>query len=131
MVVLIFFFEFEIETNLSSLSSGTGTIPMFGSIVQKGKFSAWALLEFVNALNKVDFPTLGNPTMPHLNPIYLLLTVLENKSNFLSINIGIESIIFFITFSNSVFSSSEKFVKTKSEISIFFSGFPIPILTLE
>ena len=92
---------------------------MFGSIVQKGKFSACALLEFVNALNKVDFPTLGNPTMPHLNPIYLLLTVLENKSNFLSIRIGIESIILTVVFDNSIFSSSLKLFRTKSEASIF------------
>ena len=131
IVVLIFFFEFEIDTNLSNLSSGTGTIPIFGSIVQKGKFSACALLEFVRALNKVDLPTLGNPTIPHLNPIYLLFTVLENKSNFLSIKIGIESIMLLITFCNSIFSSSVKFVKTKSETSIFFSGFPIPTLILE
>ena len=39
IVVLIFFFDFDISTNLSSLSSGTGTIPTFVSIVQKGKFA--------------------------------------------------------------------------------------------
>ena len=122
---------FNALTNSSNLLSGTGTIPIFGSIVQKGKFSACALFELVRALNKVDFPTFGNPTMPHLNPIYLLFTVLENKSNFLSIKIGIDSIIFSITFFNPGFSSSLKFVKTKSETWIFFSGFPIPTLTLE
>jgi len=42
---------------------------MFGSIVQNGKFSAWAFVEFVNALNNVDLPTLGNPTIPHPKPI--------------------------------------------------------------
>ena len=63
------FVNLEISTNLSNLSSGTGTIPIFGSIVQNGKFSACALLELVNALNKVDLPTLGNPTIPHLKPI--------------------------------------------------------------
>jgi hypothetical protein len=44
-------------------------MPIFGSIVQKGKFSACALLEFVKALNKVDLPTFGSPTIPHLKPI--------------------------------------------------------------
>jgi hypothetical protein len=37
-------------------------------MVQKGKFAASALL-FDNALNSVDFPTFGNPTIPHLSPI--------------------------------------------------------------
>jgi len=37
--------------------------------VQKGKFAASAFLEAVKALNKVDLPTFGNPTIPHLNPI--------------------------------------------------------------
>jgi hypothetical protein len=37
--------------------------------VQKGKLAAWALFELVNALNKVDLPTLGNPTIPHLKLI--------------------------------------------------------------
>ena len=96
MVVLIFFLDLEISESLSYLSSGTGTIPILGSIVQKGKFSAWALEEFVKALNKVDLPTFGKPTIPHLKPIYLLLTVLENKSNFLSIRIVIDSVIFFV-----------------------------------
>ena len=131
IVLLIFFLDLDIETNLSSLSSCIGTTPMFGSIVQKGKLSACALLEFVNALNKVDFPTLGNPTMPHLNPIYLLLTVLENKSNFLSIRIGIESIILRVIFDNSIFSSSLKLFRTKSEAAIFKPDLPMPILTLE
>ena len=53
----------------SSLSSGTSTIPIFGSIVQKGKFAASAFFEAVKALNKVDLPTLGKPTIPHLKPI--------------------------------------------------------------
>ena len=57
------------ETNLSNLLSWTGTNPIFGSIVQNGKFSAWALLELVKALNKVDLPTFGKPTIPHLKPI--------------------------------------------------------------
>src|SRR5690606_681098 len=51
--------------------SGTGTIPELGSIVQKGKFSA-AMPALVSALNKVDLPTLGKPTIPHLKPIIFL-----------------------------------------------------------
>ena len=47
-----------------------GTIPIFGSIVQNGKFAACALLELVNALNSVDLPTFGKPMIPHLKPIY-------------------------------------------------------------
>jgi hypothetical protein len=49
-------------------SSGTEITPMFGSIVQKGKFAASALL-LDNALKSVDFPTFGNPTIPHFRPI--------------------------------------------------------------
>ncbi|GEM_PF-1019974 len=48
--------------------SGIGTIPLFGSMVQKGKFSA-AIPDLVSALNRVDLPTLGRPTMPQLNPM--------------------------------------------------------------
>ena len=44
---------------LFKLLSGTETIPIFGSMVQKGKFSAWAFFDVVSALNNVDFPTLG------------------------------------------------------------------------
>ena len=43
-------------------------MPTFGSMVQKGKFSA-GILEFVRALNRVDLPTLGKPIIPHLKPI--------------------------------------------------------------
>jgi len=111
-VVFIFFLEEDIFVNSSNLLSGTGTIPSLGSIVQKGKFSAWALLEFVNALNKVDFPTFGKPTMPHRKLIYLLFMVLENNSNFLSNKIDKELIILFVMFSNSIFSSSSKSFST-------------------
>ena len=38
---------------------------MFGSMVQKGKFSASIFCE-VRALNSVYLPTFGSPTMPHL-----------------------------------------------------------------
>ena len=40
IVVLIIFLDLEILAKFSSLSSGTGTIPTFGSIVQKGKLAA-------------------------------------------------------------------------------------------
>ena len=109
---MYFFFESDILTNLFNLSSGTGTTPTLGSIVQNGKFSACALLEFVRALNKVDLPTFGNPTIPHLKLIYLLLTVLENNSSFLSTSIEIDSIILFVTFSISSFSSGSKSFNT-------------------
>ena len=90
----------------------TGTIPTLGSIVQNGKLAASALLEFVKALNRVDLPTLGRPTMPHLRLIYLLFTVLENRSNFLSSKIDIESIMLFTILSSSIFSSSLKLFNT-------------------
>ena len=70
----ITFFDFDTLAKFFNLSSGTGTTPTLGSIVQKGKFAACALLEFVKALNKVDLPTLGSPTIPHLKLIiYYLL----------------------------------------------------------
>jgi hypothetical protein len=37
-----------------SLESGTATMPMFGSMVQKGKLAAWALLFSQIALKSVD-----------------------------------------------------------------------------
>ena len=54
--------------SFSYLSSGRFTMPTWGSIVQKGKFSAGAF-DFVSALNRVDLPTLGSPTIPHCNDI--------------------------------------------------------------
>ena len=53
-----------ILANVLSRSSGTLTRPMFGLMVQKGKFAASAFCVFVRALNSVDFPTLGIPTRP-------------------------------------------------------------------
>ena len=47
---------------------GNGTIPELGSMVQNGKFSA-AMPALVSALNSVDLPTLGRPTIPHLTAI--------------------------------------------------------------
>ena len=40
MLVLIFFFDFDNLCKVFILSSGTSTIPMLGSIVQKGKLAA-------------------------------------------------------------------------------------------
>ena len=59
---------FTISASLSSRRSGTGTTPVLGSIVQKGKLAA-SIPALVNALNNVDLPTFGRPTMPHLNPM--------------------------------------------------------------
>ena len=63
--------DLERRESFLNLSSGTATIPTLGSMVQKGKFSACAFFEVVNALNKVDLPTFGNPTIPHLKPIFI------------------------------------------------------------
>jgi hypothetical protein len=41
--------------------------------VQNGKFAACAAAVAVKALNKVDFPTFGKPTIPQLKPILFLL----------------------------------------------------------
>src|SRR3989344_1404435 len=59
----IVFFERLNALSRWSRSSGTGTIPTDGSIVQKGEFSAGTLF-LVSALKSVDFPTFGRPTMP-------------------------------------------------------------------
>src|SRR5262249_18712934 len=59
---------FTIAAIAASRGSGTGTTPVFGSIVQNGKFSA-AMPAFVSALKSVDLPTFGNPTMPQLKPM--------------------------------------------------------------
>jgi hypothetical protein len=69
MYVGIIFSDFAIFESFSNLSSGTVTTPIFGSIVQKGKLAACAFLDFVRALNSVDLPTLGRPTIPHLKLI--------------------------------------------------------------
>ena len=62
----------EIFESSKSLWSGTVTSPIFGSIVQNGKFAACALLDLVKALNKVDFPTFGRPIIPVLKPILFI-----------------------------------------------------------
>src|SRR5690242_9921446 len=60
-----------IAASAFSRGSGTGTTPTFGSIVQNGKLAA-AMPALVSALNRVDLPTLGSPTMPHLMPMDLI-----------------------------------------------------------
>ena len=62
-VVGMTFSGFTREANRSNRESGTLTTPILGSIVQKGKFALCALA-FDKQLNKVDLPTLGNPTIP-------------------------------------------------------------------
>jgi hypothetical protein len=59
------------DSNFSNLGSGTEVVPIFGSIVQKGKFADCALA-FDKQLNKVDFPTFGSPTIPHFNDIFII-----------------------------------------------------------
>src|SRR5688572_8606706 len=62
------FCGFTMSDSALRRGSGTGTTPTFGSIVQKGKFAA-AMPALVSALNRVDLPTFGRPTMPHLMPM--------------------------------------------------------------
>jgi uncharacterized protein (DUF2062 family) len=45
-------------------------------MVQKGKFSA-PIPALVNALNKVDLPTLGKPTIPQLKPMMICSVVVK------------------------------------------------------
>ena len=73
IVVGMTFCGFTSAASLSRRGSATGTMPVFGSMVQNGKFSA-AMLARVSALKSVDLPTLGSPTMPQLNPMYLPLS---------------------------------------------------------
>ena len=58
----------QISVSTSRRLSGTEVEPTLGSIVQNGKFALWALPELTQ-LNKVDFPTLGSPTIPHFKAI--------------------------------------------------------------
>jgi hypothetical protein len=62
-------FDLAISASLSSRGSGTATSPTLGSIVQKGKFAACAAAVRVSALNSVDLPTFGRPTIPTLKPM--------------------------------------------------------------
>lgn len=61
-------------------SSAKGTIPTFGSMVVNGKFAAAAPAP-VKALNKVDFPTLGNPTIPISIVPYSASRKVESQTN--------------------------------------------------
>ena len=65
-------------SRISSLLSGTFVDPIFGSIVQNGKFALCALPELTQ-LKSVDFPTLGRPTMPHLSAMCLSFKFLSRK----------------------------------------------------
>ena len=58
-----------ISASWAKRKSGTGTTPTLGSMVQNGKLAA-AMPALVSALNKVDLPTFGKPTMPHLMAMY-------------------------------------------------------------
>ena len=57
----------ESSASCCSRSSGTDTVPTLGSMVQKGKLAAWAWALATRALNRVDLPTLGSPTIPALS----------------------------------------------------------------
>jgi len=59
---------FTNDSKASKRASGTDIVPILGSIVQKGKFADCAFA-LDKQLNKVDFPTLGSPTIPHFNDI--------------------------------------------------------------
>src|SRR5690606_15851349 len=62
------FCGFTIRASWPRRGSGTGTTPTLGPMVQKGKLAA-AMPAFVSALQRVDLPTFGRPTMPHLMPM--------------------------------------------------------------
>ena len=76
ITALILLFDVFNSDNLSNLSSGTSTVAIFGSIVQKGKFLASIFCE-VNKLNMDDLPTFGIPTKPHLNPIVITIYIIH------------------------------------------------------
>ena len=57
------FSGFTKDSNFESRGSGTLTTPTFGSMVQNGKLALCALA-LDKQLNRVDLPTLGNPTIP-------------------------------------------------------------------
>ena len=52
IAALIVLAEFDIDEILFNRISGTATMPTFGSIVQNGKFSAWAFLDVVRAFHE-------------------------------------------------------------------------------
>ena len=65
-------------SKFSSLESGTDIVPILGSIVQNGKFADCAFA-LDKQLNKVDFPTLGSPTIPHFNDMSKFLDFKDSK----------------------------------------------------
>ena len=60
-------------SSFSSRESGTEIVPIFGSIVQNGKFADCALA-LDKQLKRVDLPTLGKPTIPHFRDIFFFWT---------------------------------------------------------
>jgi hypothetical protein len=72
-------FGFTSSASLVKRSSGTVITPIFGSMVQNGKFAACAFA-FDKQLNKVDLPTFGRPTMPHCNAIRYVVLRFEYKN---------------------------------------------------
>ena len=69
----ITFADFAIPASRSRRSSGTFTSPTLGSMVQNGKFAACAAAVRVSALNSVDLPTFGSPTIPIFSAMRRLL----------------------------------------------------------
>ena len=62
-------------------------------MVQKGKFSAAAMEVLVRTLKKVDLPTLGRPTMPHLRLVLRRpkMTIFSSATSFFLGGILIEN----------------------------------------
>jgi hypothetical protein len=71
MVVGITRCGFANASNFSKRGSGTEIVPIFGSIVQKGKFADCAFA-FDKQLKSVDLPTFGKPTIPHFKAILFI-----------------------------------------------------------
>src|SRR3989344_9194540 len=71
------FSDFSKAASLASRWSGTLITPTFGSMVVNGKFEAAAAC-FVRALNRVDLPTFGKPTIPTENDILLIYWNISN-----------------------------------------------------
>ena len=71
----------QISVRTPRRTSGTVVEPTLGSMVQNGKFAAWAREELMQ-LNKVDLPTFGKPTIPHFKAIFhfLIITCKDSKN---------------------------------------------------
>ena len=74
MVAAISRSGFTIADSLVLARVGYGYDASIGLYGAKGKFSA-SIPAVVSALNSVDFPTLGSPTMPHLMPMMFSLSI--------------------------------------------------------